>query len=71
MKDIFIKTEFIKLDQFLKYANILHSGGISKEFIKDGNVSVNGQVETRRGKKLYENDKVFVNGQEYIIKKEI
>lgn len=52
----------IKLDQFLKWANITGSGGESKNLIQSGMVKVNGVVETRRGKKLTDNDKVEVDG---------
>lgn len=52
----------IKLDQFLKWANITGSGGESKYLIQSGMVKVNGVVETRRGKKLADNDKVEVDG---------
>ena len=48
-----INTEFIKLDQLLKWANFTASGVESKMFILNGEVKVNGEVETRRGKKIY------------------
>lgn len=60
MTQIEIKTEFIKLDQFLKFANILESGGVAKQFIQEGLVKVNGEVCTQRGKKLYAQDRVDV-----------
>ena len=47
-----INTEFIKLDQLLKWANFTASGVESKMFILNGEVKVNGEVETRRGKKM-------------------
>lgn len=53
-----IQTDFIKLDSFLKLMSWVESGGQAKEFIKDGIVLVNGQVETRRGRKLYPGDRV-------------
>ena len=52
MEEIKIETEFIKLEQLLKYVNIVSSGGIAKEIIQDGEVYVNGEVETRRGTHL-------------------
>ena len=52
-----IKT--MKLDQFLKWKNLVSSGGEAKIFIKSGSVKVNGVVETRRGKKLNKGDKVI------------
>ena len=44
--------EYIKLDQFLKLANVVQTGGEAKVLIQSGQVLVNGQVETRRGRKL-------------------
>ena len=68
MEEIKIETEFIKLEQLLKYVNIVSSGGIAKEIIQDGEVYVNGEVETRRGKKLRPGDKVKYEKNVYIIK---
>lgn len=68
MEEIKIETEFIKLEQLLKYVNIVSSGGIAKEIIQDGEVYVNGEVETRRGKKLRPGDKVQYEKNVYIIK---
>ena len=50
--------EFIRLGQVLKAAGFVENGGQAKEVIQDGFVSVNGEVETRRGRKLYPNDVV-------------
>lgn len=50
MKEIPIKDEYIKLDQFLKFVNLVSSGIEAKMIIKDGQVKVNGEVELRRGK---------------------
>ena len=49
----------MKLDQFLKWKNLVSSGGEAKIFIKSGAVKVNGVVETRRGRKLIRGDKVL------------
>ena len=62
--EIEITTEFIKLSQFLKFANAVYTGGDAKGFIKDGSVKVNGEVCTQRGKKLYDGDIVSFNGEE-------
>lgn len=70
METIYISTEFIKLDQLLKYANAVEGGGIAKNVIQDGLVKVNGQVELQRGKKLREGDIVEFNNEQYIISKE-
>ncbi|MBD2295441.1 RNA-binding S4 domain-containing protein [Anabaena sphaerica FACHB-251] len=53
----------IKLDQFLKLLGIASTGGQAKLMIIDGNVKVNGTVETRRGRKLVETDTVTVAGK--------
>ena len=55
-KEIIIKTETIKLEQFLKWANIVQTGG------EDGEVLVNGEIDTRRGKQLKQGDLVEVKG---------
>jgi len=52
MREIKIETDFIKLDQFLKFENIAGSGGEAKNMIMDGLVKVNGNTEKARGKKL-------------------
>ncbi len=67
MKSISIKTEYIKLDQFLKWADMVPTGTEAKILISDGLVRVNGEVETRRGKKLRKNDIIEVNGFKFII----
>ena len=56
--------EFIRLGQVLKAAAIAESGAEAKEMIQSGDVSVNGQNETRRGRKLYPGDTVSVDGEE-------
>ena len=58
-----ITTEFIKLDAFLKFANVVMTGGEAKMIIQDGEVKVNGEVCTMRGKKLRPGDTVEVGGQ--------
>lgn len=54
MEEIFIETEFIKLDQLLKFAGIVQMGTDAKYFISEGLVLVDGEVETRRGRKIYD-----------------
>ena len=51
-----ISTEFIKLEAALKFCNALPSGGMAKTVIQDGEVQVNGEICTMRGKKLYPGD---------------
>ena len=53
----------IKLDQFLKFSGISSTGGQAKWMIDDGEVKVNGIVETRRGRKLVDDDEVTVGGK--------
>lgn len=54
-------TEFIKLDQFLKVTDVAQSGGEAKLLIRSGEVSVNGEMELRRGRKLYDQDVVTID----------
>ena len=56
----------MKLDQFLKWKNLVSSGGEAKIFIKSGSVKVNGDIETRRGRKLNKGDKVMFLKNELI-----
>ena len=58
-----ISTEFIKLDALLKYAGLVNSGGEAKTLIQEGDVLVNGEVCTMRGKKIRPGDVVAFNGQ--------
>jgi ribosome-associated protein len=62
-----ISTEFIKLEAALKFANAVESGGMAKSCIQDGEVTVNGEVCTMRGKKLYPGDVVAFMGNTYVI----
>jgi len=55
-----INEEYITLGQFLKHANILSSGGMAKPFLQQFDVYLNGEIENRRGKKLYHNDIVVL-----------
>lgn len=64
MRKIEIKTEFIKLDSLLKFADIVSSGGEAKVLITDGQVLVNGEVCLSRGKKIYPGDRVKVGNEE-------
>ena len=62
-----ITTEFIKLESAMKLANIVMSGGTAKNEIQEGYVTVNGEVCTMRGKKLYPGDKFGFEGDIYVI----
>lgn len=61
MEIIKISTEFIKLDQLLKFANIVENGADAKYLITNGYVKVNGEEEIRRGRKLYNGDTVNID----------
>ena len=56
----------MKLDQFLKWKNLVSSGGEAKIYIKSGSVKVNGEIETKRGRKLNKGDKVMFLKNELI-----
>ncbi|WP_103981757.1 S4 domain-containing protein YaaA [Helcococcus massiliensis] len=60
MEKIKIETEFIKLDSLLKFANLVQTGGDAKNLILDGQVKVNGEVVTQRGKKIRPGDRVEI-----------
>ena len=64
---VVIQTEFIKLQDAMKYANIVYSGGEAKQLILEEQVQVNGEVCTMRGKKLYPGDKFTYEGQTWLI----
>ena len=67
MEQIQIRDEFIKLGQALKLAGMVETGLDAKLFIQDGDVKVNGEIELRRGRKLYKGDQVEFDGEEFII----
>lgn len=62
-----ITTEFIKLDQLLKFAGAAAIGSEAKELVLDGKVTVNGEICTMRGKKIRSGDTVTVNGQDITV----
>ena len=63
MKTMTITTEYIKLQDLLKLANAVETGGEAKECVQSGEVQVNGEVCTMRGKKIRPGDVVVFNGQ--------
>ncbi len=67
MTDITITTEFIKLQDLLKLANLVGTGGEAKIVIQNGDVSVNGEVCTMRGKKIRPGDAVAFDGKELTV----
>jgi ribosome-associated protein len=66
MNKVEIKPPFIKLEQFLKFAGAAPTGGMAKNMILDGIVSVNGEVCTMRGKKLRGGDIVEMNTESFL-----
>lgn len=69
MEIIKLRDEFIKLGHALKAAGFVDSGVEAKEYIVQGLVLVNGEVETRRGRKLYDGDEVVFDGDKISIQK--
>lgn len=69
MEEIRIKDDFIKLGQALKLAGLVESGVDAKFVVQDGQVLVNGEVETQRGKKLVEGDEVSFDGNSFVVRK--
>lgn len=66
--DVEIHTEYIKLQDFLKFTDVVPSGGIAKLVIQEGNVTVNGETELQRGKKLHNGDVVGYEGNFWKVK---
>ena len=62
-----IETPFIRLDALLKFAGAVETGGEAKLLIQEGEVKVNGQVCTQRGKKLCPGDRAELDGQVYLV----
>ena len=63
MQEIKVRDEFIKLDQALKAADLVSSGVEAKIVVQDGQVEVNGEVDTRRGRKLVPGDVITFDGK--------
>lgn len=61
------EKKYITLQQFLKLKDIVSSGGEAKYFILENEITVNGETEKRRGRKIYKGDTVTVNGRKYEI----
>lgn len=66
--ELTIRDEFIKLGQALKLAGLVSSGIEAKVLIADGEVSVNGETETRRGRKLRDGDTVLLRGDTFTVR---
>ncbi|WP_212989348.1 RNA-binding S4 domain-containing protein [Actinoplanes auranticolor] len=63
MRDVAINSDMIRLGQFLKLADLIDTGGEAKILIASGDVTVNGEVDTRRGRQLRPGDVVVVRGR--------
>lgn len=61
-EDVYLTEEMITLGQFLKFAGVIDTGGMTKWFLENHDIQVNGEPENRRGKKLYPGDKVVIKG---------
>jgi ribosome-associated protein len=61
--DVSIGGDMIRLGQFLKYSGLLDSGGDAKEVVIDGYVTVNGEIDRRRGRQLHDGDLVTFEGR--------
>jgi ribosome-associated protein len=64
VREVEIRGDTIRLGQLLKVAGVVDSGGEAKALIADGGVTVNGEVETRRGRQLHAGDELAAAGQE-------
>jgi ribosome-associated protein len=62
MREVSIRTEYIALGQFLKLADVIDTGGQAKAFLAEVPIHVNGELENRRGRKLYPGDEVSIQG---------
>ena len=67
LKKIKIEDEFVSLGQFLKLCDKISSGGEAKIFLKENKVFVNDEKEDRRGRKLYDNDVIRIDGEVFQI----
>ena len=67
MQKIYIRDVFIKLGQALKLAGLVESGLDAKYVIQDGEVTLNGEVETQRGKKCVPGDVISFDGNSFVI----
>lgn len=64
-----ITTDYITLQQFLKLEDIASSGGEAKVLVSQLDITVNGEKENRRGKKLYPGDEIIISGKKYTVEK--
>lgn len=69
METIRIRDEFIKLGQAMKLSGLVEEGAEAKAAIQNGEVSVNGEIDVRRGRKLYEGDIFSYQGKDVVVQK--
>ena len=69
MEEIFIYTDFVTLGQFLKLANLIQTGGEAKEFLSNHEILVDGELDNRRGRKLYDGMAISLLNKKFVIKK--
>ena len=67
MEKIYIESEYIKLSQFLKFIDLIFSGGEAKIFLENNEILINGEKDNRKGRKLYKGDIVEILGKQYQI----
>lgn len=69
MEEIFIYTDFVTLGQFLKLANLIQTGGEAKEFLSNHEILVDGELDNRRGRKLYDGMVISLLNKKFVIRK--
>ena len=67
MEKIYIESEYIKLSQFLKFIDLVFSGGEAKIFLENNEILINGEKDNRKGRKLYQGDIVEILDKQYQI----
>ena len=70
MKAIKIKTDYIKLGQFLKFIGMISLGGEVKDFLANKTIKINNLIEKQRGKKLFSGDLIEIDHEKFIIEVE-
>jgi ribosome-associated protein len=66
-KSVTIHTDYITLGQFLKLADVINTGGQAKAFLAEASIVVNGEEDNRRGRKLYPEDRIEINGTDSFV----
>ena len=65
MEKVLIHTDYIQLQQLLKWCGVAENGSMAKEMIRDGLILVNGSIETAPGKKIVAGDKITIEDEQY------